>query len=170
MPFDRLVAAVDAWAASRPGTRVFAQIGPTSLEPAHVEWVRFLEPDEFRARLAAADAVVGHAGMGTILSALEYGKPILVMPRRGSLRETRNDHQVATAARFGALGRVAVAEDERALPGCLDRLAELPRGESIRPWASDELLAALRSFVSDPSRAASARSRRPRPREGPELE
>ena len=38
-----------------------------------------------------------------------------MMPRRGHLGETRNEHQVATAERFLALGAAHVAMDEQAL-------------------------------------------------------
>src|SRR5262245_24804860 len=147
MPFDRLVASVDGWAAARTGADVFAQIGPTDHEPRHVAWTRFMEPAEFRRRVAESRAVVAHAGMGTILTALELARPILVMPRRGDRMETRNDHQVATAERFLALGRVQVARDEVELVEQLDRLAELRASPAIRPHASPELLAALREFV-----------------------
>src|SRR5262249_44389350 len=115
MPFDRMVAAVDAWA-GRSGRRdLFAQIGPTALVPEHVAWTRFIDPGESRRHVSDADALVAHAGMGTILQALEFGKPILVMPRRHDLQETRNNHQVATAERFLALKRVHVAFDAEAL-------------------------------------------------------
>ena len=149
MPFDRLVGAVDAWAATHPGADVFAQIGPGAREPSHLRWTRFMDPGEFRRRLTASDAVVSHAGMGTILTALEYGRPIVVMPRRGDLRETRNDHQIATAQRFAALGRVRVANDESEVAPWLDRVAELRPAEAIAPTASPELLGALRRFVAD---------------------
>ena len=96
--------------------------------------------------------IVAHAGMGSILTALEYGKPILVMPRRGDLRETRNDHQVATAQRFRGLPHVAVAFDEQELVEKLDGLDRMMCGARIGPHASPELLAALREFVNDDGR------------------
>ena len=100
---------------------VFAQVGPTDLRPRHIEWAPFIEPAEFRERVRACSAMVAHAGMGSILTAMEFGKPILVMPRRGALMETRNDHQVATARRFLALGRIASRWMVR-LPGLLEDL------------------------------------------------
>jgi UDP-N-acetylglucosamine transferase subunit ALG13 len=156
MPFDRLVAAVDEWAARRGRSDVFAQIGPTQLRPKHIEWVHLLEPDEFRRRVVAADAIVAHAGMGSILTALEHGKTILVMPRRGDLKETRNDHQVATAERFRELGRVHVARDERELPERLDGLCDMRASSAISPFASPRLVETLREFVH----AASSRDAR----------
>ena len=97
IPFDRIIHAVDRWACARDRQDVFAQIGRGGWQPQFISFAEMLEPAEFRERLTASRIIVGHAGMGTILSALQYSKPILVMPRRGSLGETRNDHQMATA-------------------------------------------------------------------------
>ena len=53
--------------------------------------------------------IYAHAGMGTILSALKQDKPIIIVPRLASLKEHRNDHQIATAMRMDELGYVYVA-------------------------------------------------------------
>ncbi len=166
MPFDRLVRAVDAWAGDR-SAEVFAQIGQASYLPRHLEWARTLSQAEFARRVAEASAIVAHAGTGSIIAALEAGKPIVVMPRLARLRETRNDHQVATARRFEALGRVRVAEDERALPDQLDRIGTLRPAERIAQHAAPELIAELRRFIfahADPMHTpAHAPSQEPTP-------
>jgi len=146
LAFDRLIAAVDGWAA-RSGAEVFAQTGPGAYVPQHVEHRAFVAPAECRERMLAADAIVAHAGMGTILGALELGRPLLVLPRLAVLGEHRNDHQVATARRFGELGRVTVAADERELVVRLDELDALGAAGRIGPYASERLLAALSSFI-----------------------
>jgi UDP-N-acetylglucosamine transferase subunit ALG13 len=114
LPFDRLVAAVDAWVAGRAGgqAEVFGQIsdpGSAGYRPRHFEWVADLDPAEFEARFRAATHVVAHAGMGTIIGALGQGKPLLVMPRRAHLGEQRNDHQFATVQRLGTRPGIARA-------------------------------------------------------------
>ena len=76
IPFDRLVRTVDEWAGRTGRADVFAQIGDSRFAPRHLEAVPSLSPDEFEARFAAADVVVAHAGMGTILGALEFGSGI----------------------------------------------------------------------------------------------
>lgn len=111
LPFDRMIRAVDEWAAESGRRDVFAQIGDGGYTPAAIEWVRFLTPDETACRLQEADLIVAHAGMGTIISALQMKKPIVVFPRRAELGEHRNDHQLATAKRFGERGLVWVVEN-----------------------------------------------------------
>lgn len=111
LPFDRLVTIVDEWASSS-GVSVFAQVGPTKKVFNNIEWRDFIDPDEFDKYFESASLVVAHAGMGSILSALSYGKPIVVFPRVAAFGEHRNDHQLATARRFAENEDVDVAFEE----------------------------------------------------------
>ena len=134
-PFDRLVLAVDeAVAAGLLDDEVFAQIGRGGRRPAHMRWTETLERDAYCENVTRSRAVIGHAGTGTIVDALEAGKPLLVMPRLKRLGEIVNDHQVSTAAKFAALGHVLAAENEADMPA---RIAELmtfvPRPRVVRP-------------------------------------
>ncbi|QOJ18772.1 MAG: hypothetical protein HRU76_14785 [Phycisphaeraceae bacterium] len=147
MPFDRLVQAVDRWAGAGPGREVFAQIGDTDFRPSHMAYRASLEPREFAETVQRCRVIVAHAGMGSILSALRAGKPILIFPRRGDLRETRNDHQVATARQMRGRPGVKVALDEAELLTELDRLTATATPTPIQPWASDDLINRIRSFI-----------------------
>ena len=155
MAFDRLIGWVDDWAITSQRDDIFAQIGPSSFAPKRLRVLPFLDPPEFRRTMEAADVIVSHAGMGTILTALELGKPILVVPRLGSLAETRNDHQVATADRFAADGLIVAARTKEELTL---GLRELESGAASRvrisPRADDALLARVRSFVEGGPRLA----------------
>ena len=150
LPFNRLVRAVDDWAKATGRRDVFAQIGETDWRPAHIAWNNFLQPCEFARRFGEAEVVVAHAGMGTILSALQWEKPILVMPRRASLGEQRNEHQLATAQRLSELGKINVAMNETELRAMLDRVDQLRPREKIGAHASDSLLTALQEFIEKP--------------------
>jgi exopolysaccharide biosynthesis glucuronosyltransferase PssE len=149
LPFDRLIVAVDEWAGAASEREVFAQIGPSRLRPRHIEHEQFISPRECRNRMLAATAIVAHAGIGTILTGLEMGRPLLVMPRRAALGEHRNDHQLATAQHFAELGTVKVAFDENELRPRLDELDQVAAQPPIRASAPDEFVAALRAFIAD---------------------
>ncbi|MCH7961053.1 MAG: hypothetical protein IIC49_01830 [Planctomycetes bacterium] len=149
MPFDRMVRCVDEWATKQGRRDVVAQIGPTRWRPRSIEWTEFLSPTQFLEHVKRANVIIAHAGMGSILTALQFGKPIVIMPRRGDLAETRNDHQLATAARFEGKPGVFVAQDETELSGMLDRLDSLVAGEPISEYASPELLNAIKAFIHD---------------------
>jgi UDP-N-acetylglucosamine transferase subunit ALG13 len=146
-PFDRLVRAMDEWAAARAGTEVFAQVGTGQYVPRQLRWTRFVSPSECRELTLRADLVVAHAGMGTVLSALELGKPCVVMPRCAERGEHRNDHQLATARRLEERGLVRVAWDEGELPALLEAEADRGAGRRIRPFADEPLVEGLRQFL-----------------------
>jgi UDP-N-acetylglucosamine transferase subunit ALG13 len=148
-PFDRLIKAVDEWAAARSRTDVFAQLAGSKYRPQHIEFTDFMDPAEYDRRLRGARIIVAHAGMGSIISALELGKPIVVMPRRADLRETRNDHQVAAVRRFNMAGRVIVAQDELDLPEKLDYALTLAESDGIGKQASPQLIATIKTFLQE---------------------
>jgi len=149
IPFDRLIRVIDQWAARNSRDDVFAQIGEGAWCPEYIEWTAMLSPIDFRERMREADIIVAHAGTGSIFSALELGKPILVMPRRAVLNETRNEHQLATAQRFCASRNVTVAMDESELLERLEHLQELALTERIGPYASKQLLMKLQTFLNE---------------------
>ncbi len=146
-PFDRLVRAVDEWAGSRGRNDVFAQIGSSHYRPKHLQVVHQLDPTEFRDRIRSATLVVAHAGMGSIILALEIGKPIVIMPRRAHLGETRNDHQFATAKEFYRMEGIMVAFDEQELLLKLDQGEASATAPEIRAEASPRLISAVRAFL-----------------------
>jgi len=150
-PFDRLVRAVDeALGRSAFGDEVFAQVGQRGYRPQHMEWVETLEQEAFRERVAEARALIGHAGVGTIFTAVEAGKPLLVMPRLRRYGEIVNDHQVATARKFAEAGHVLAAYDEGEV---LQKLVELRTFVPTRRRASPEkVVARVRSFLEELAR------------------
>lgn len=148
-PFDRLIRIVDDWAREHNRTDVFAQIGEKGWEPQFIAYKHFLEPPEFKARFQEADYVVAHAGMGTILSALNVGKPILVMPRKVDLGEQRNDHQWHTATRLSEQGKIHAAFDEAELRAKLDALETLEVREKIGPSATSPIVQTIRDFIAN---------------------
>lgn len=149
-PFDRLVKAVDRWAGEHGRTDVVAQIGRSDLQPRFMRSHQFLDPPQFAEYFASAEFVIAHAGMGTILSALRYGKPLVVMPRRATLGEQRNEHQLATARRLLELGKVTVAFDEGELRMRLAQVHELQAKAAIGPYAEPRLIAGIREFIHTP--------------------
>jgi UDP-N-acetylglucosamine transferase subunit ALG13 len=111
MPFDRLVRAMDEWAQANPDVPVEIQIGRGKYEPRHAKFVRLMPVDQYRERVADARLFIAHAGMGSIISAIEAGKPLLMLPRLQAQGEHNTDHQLATAASIGARPGLHVAGD-----------------------------------------------------------
>lgn len=148
LPFDRLIRAIDEWAASRTCPQVFAQIGPSEFTPRHLQYAQFIDAAEFRIRVQQAQVVVAHAGMGSIITALELGKPIVVMPRRADLGEHRNDHQLQMVRSYLVNPHIRVAMDEFALAGHLDALRTAVHIDGCPPQTSPQLLSCIQAFIA----------------------
>ncbi len=147
LPFDRLVKAMDQWAAAHPQEMVEAQIGTASYIPQNMVWHGQLTMQEFRLRYEAASLIVSHAGIGNILLALEMRKPIIVMPRRAVFGEHRNDHQIATVKWFKDKAGILVVEDEAELDAVLASADQNVTAAPFSQYASPELLETVRNFV-----------------------
>ena len=148
MPFDRMIEAVDLWLFNNPGVKAFAQVGPGGFQPKNMDWTKFIEPTEFIKQVIKSDVLVAHAGMGSIITALQYGTPIVIIPRQEKLGEHRNNHQLATASRFTDFEGIRVANDEIELPGVLDKIIDIPSSQPISKYASDELIKAVSGFIN----------------------
>lgn len=124
-PFDRLVRAVDELVGQGEIREpVFAQIGDGRFEPRNMPFERFVDKTRYEQHVRNADTLIGHAGAGTIELALLHGKALLVLPRAKRFGEHVNDHQLATARKFEALGHVMVAYDTAAIAAGVRALAK----------------------------------------------
>mgnify|MGYP001546693969 FL=1 len=150
LPFDRLVRALDQWASQNPREEIFAQIGEAEYVPENIEWARTLSAELFRSKLEQCHLVVAHAGMGTIISAAELGKSVVVLPRRADLGEHRNDHQLATADQLRHFNGLEVADDCERLMQLLDEnpgsTSNSNPANSADFVVSDTLITRVRSF------------------------
>lgn len=146
LPFDRLIRAMDDAAPSLTYP-VFAQTGLSKYSPVNMEWGAFVEPREFEQRFCAAEIVVSHAGIGTVLMAQRHHKPLILYPRRAALKEHRNDHQMATVAALAGRAGIYIARDDAALRSLLQQKLEMPRTD----WPDTcraQLVDALSAFIT----------------------
>jgi len=148
MPFDRLVRCVDAWAGDRPDVELFGQLGDSGHAPRHFPSVKHLTRLEFDRKLDECEAVIAHAGTGTIIQAALAGKPTLVFPRLAQLGETRTNHQVGTAQHFSEAGLVLAAFDEPELLLRLDELPGFAPRSALAKGASPELIDRISRFLA----------------------
>lgn len=112
-PFDRLVRHMDAL--KRSGVlsdEVIIQTGYSDYEPQACAWQKFYPYSEMRSLVERADIIVTHGGPSSFIMPLQVGKVPIVVPRRESLGEHVNDHQVAFAREVAKRQKnILVAED-----------------------------------------------------------
>lgn len=147
LAFDRLIGAVDDWAGRNAGVEVFAQTGPSTAVPKHLPHAQFVSPSRAEELMRSADLIVSHAGMGSLLTALRYQRPILILPRQAKLGEHRNEHQLATARWMVGRSGVTVAWTEQEIADYLDRRHQFAAGSQIPEHASGPLVDRLRTFI-----------------------
>ena len=147
VPFDRLCMAVDDWAGSRGRDDVFIQTGETDWVPSHSKYTRMIRPDEFRDLMEQARLLIMHVGVGSIVTASEYGTPMLLMPRRESLHETRNDHQYHAALRMRNTEGISIAFDEDDVSRMLDEIDWGKKPEVDFGSTSPELIDRVSRFL-----------------------
>ena len=114
-PFDRLIRA----ARSLERDDLLVQYGSSREAHGRGEWVEFLTFDELSAKASAAQAVVCHAGVGSIMMARRCGHRPIVMARRHHLGEAVDDHQVMLGERLARAGIVTLVDDEVELAAAL---------------------------------------------------
>ncbi len=146
-PFDRLIKYIDEWSAVSLYTDIIAQISNAKYIPKNFQWFDFITPEAFDDQFKNAELIISHAGMGTIISALQYSKPIIVMPRLAKFHEHRNDHQLATANSFSKLNMVNAAFNKEELFQLLNNRQKLLPASSITPYASAELTSLITQFI-----------------------
>ncbi|HGY1288709.1 TPA: glycosyltransferase [Raoultella ornithinolytica] len=114
LPFPRLVNYLISWAECVDGhkSQIIVQSGGgIAKDVENITISEFMSEIEFSEYIESAEVIVSHAGMGNIIRSIELNKPIVIVPRSGSLQEHRNDHQIDSANRFSSLDNVFVAYD-----------------------------------------------------------
>lgn len=158
LPFPRMVRALDDIAGQR-GLNIVVQTIENVPGLKHVEQRASLTPCEFDALAKDARAIVGHAGIGTIISAERFNKPIVLFPRIAALGEHRNEHQLATVRNFEDREGIFVAKTEQELERLLVEQELVPfRAEAGE--ANALLQQRIANFISDAGGSPWRRRRR----------
>ena len=141
--FDRLLAALDDLP---DGTDLFFQHGPSAVSPTGATCVDYMSFDELAEKMRQARAVVTHAGVGSVLTALLNGTRPIVVPRLQRFGEAVDDHQVHFGRRAQSAGLVTLVEDLAELADAVARHQESPPSP---PRPDERLVEDLRGFLGE---------------------
>ena len=113
LDFPRLIRKMDA-IAETSGERVVVQTGLSKTLPTRCEHFDFRPHDEVIALQREARVIVCHAGIGSVLDALEVRRPLVVVPRLKKHNEHLTDHQldIAQAVERRGWGRAILDIDD----------------------------------------------------------
>jgi UDP-N-acetylglucosamine transferase subunit ALG13 len=157
LPFDRLIEAIDEIAPSLAGKEIIAQVFGMKYQPKNIKTLDYISPADFKGYIESAELIISHAGTGTILSVAQQQKPLIVFPRSGKLRETRNDHQLSTCRMLEKISKLQVAYDKAQLKEKINTFlrGELPVMEKVPAFASAQLLNSIKTFIEPDSQFSS---------------
>jgi beta-1,4-N-acetylglucosaminyltransferase len=94
--FDRLIKKVDE-IAPHFEEEFIVQLGASKYVPQNMKWFDYVLYEESLEYFRKAKLVIGHCGSGTIINALSFDKPLIVIPRLLKFNEHSDDHQLEMA-------------------------------------------------------------------------
>jgi UDP-N-acetylglucosamine transferase subunit ALG13 len=137
--FDRMMEALEAL----PAADLTVQHG-LSPAPLCASAYSFLPFWTMVGLMEKADVVVSHAGVGSIMCALQLGHVPIVFPRLKRYGETVDDHQPELAAALAARGTVLVATTAEEL---LHAVQSVPPRKAHAAFPADRLRHAVRAAL-----------------------
>jgi exopolysaccharide biosynthesis glucuronosyltransferase PssE len=105
--FPRLVIKMDE-IAGRIDEKVIIQIGYTKYNCKSAECTEFIDYEDILDLFQQARITVCHDGVGTILTALQFDRPIIVVPRQKKYGEAYYDNKADVVKELVSTGRIRV--------------------------------------------------------------
>ncbi len=133
--FDRLLREVGRLVEEKKiKEEVVAQTGISEYKPKNYRHSGFFSEEEFSALLKKSDIIISHAGAGSVIRSLEYGKAAIIVPRRKKYGEHTDDHQMELAKEIEKEGRAIVVYDIGELESAIKKARKAkPKTEKRKP-------------------------------------
>lgn len=143
IPFDRLLQAIGELPLD---DQCIVQYGASHVRPQRAECLEFVEYEAFLELVQKARVTITHGGVGSIMTTLAVGRRPIVVPRRRSLGEAVDDHQVAFARRAASLGLVTIVEDVALLRAAIGECRDTMR---LSDTAASPIELELRAYIEE---------------------
>lgn len=101
---------------------VFAQIGHSTYEPKHFKYEKMMSQSDFHKKIRECNVLISHAGVGSTLNGLKFGKKIILYPRLAKYGEHIDDHQLDLANKYYELGYCLLCDEKHSLEDCLKQV------------------------------------------------
>lgn len=126
-PFKRLIRSVEKQVElGNIKEEVIVQAGCTNYKTKfeNIKIIQYINIEEFNKNLEKANIVITHAGVGTIIQALEKNKKVIVAARKKVYGEHVNNHQEQILENFSKKGYVLPLRSFRKLNEVIDKVSE----------------------------------------------
>ena len=114
--FTRLLEAIDKEIENKKiKEKVIVQAGYTKYKSKNMEIFDYCDPKKLDKLMKDANIIITHGGVGSILGALKYDKPVIAAARLSHYKEHNNDHQKQIISEFVKEGYIIELDDFRKL-------------------------------------------------------
>lgn len=126
---------------------VIAQIGNSDYIPENYEYFKFLDKNSFDALIERADLIITHSGVGSIITAINSSKPVIVFPRLAQYQEHVDNHQLDIANAFSKKQYVLCCQEEDKLIDVIQKSKTylFERYQS----QTEKIIKAVRSYIEE---------------------
>lgn len=100
---------------------VVVQAGKTIYHSEKMKIWDLLPMSEMEQLTKQCSLLITHGGVGSIISALKYGKRVIAVPRLEKYKEHVNDHQLQIIRNFGSSGCIIGTEGVEELENALEK-------------------------------------------------
>ena len=101
---------------------IIVQAGYTKYDSKKMKIFDFISYDDMEKYIDKCDAVITHAGTGSVLTPLKKGKKVIICPRLAKYSEHVDDHQVELAEVFLEEGYVLELNEHNNLDNLMEKL------------------------------------------------
>lgn len=142
MKMDEIAAKVDE--------KVVIQGGEATIPVQYAQLFKYTSVGSANSYIRQAKLIVSHAGIGTIINARQFNKPLIIVPRLKSFGEHLDDHQLEIAQAMAQEPAIRVVYDIKNLENIVREMLNFIEVRSFisqPPPKKASLLRAIREFV-----------------------
>ena len=110
---------------------IIAQVGHSNYKPKHFKYYPFFDKEEFDDYIQKARIVITHSGVGSIITALNHKKPIIVYPRLKKYNEHVDNHQLDIARAFAKKGYILCCDENNQLINLIEKCSYIDFAEYV---------------------------------------
>ncbi len=147
--FNRLVEAMDQWAASHE-EEVVIQTGFSTYEPKTAAWSKLYPYKTMTDMVERARIVITHGGPSSFIMPLQIGKIPIVVPRDHAYNEHVNNHQIDFCRKVvEQQGNILLVEKVEDLGDVIDHYERTIEGMEVGATGNNERFVAEFSKIAD---------------------
>jgi UDP-N-acetylglucosamine:LPS N-acetylglucosamine transferase len=144
-PFDRLISDINDLT-DEFDYKFVIQTANSKIIPKKNIYANFFDYENMKELMNNCSIVICHSGVGTIMMALESGKPLILYPRKKKNGEVGDDHQVEISEYLVKKERAYLAEDYATLVDSIQAILKMDLPLSS-PNSSNEFISGVRNIL-----------------------